>query len=132
MRPPRCGASEAKGRNKPHQPRSRGLRITSKKPTVHNETPQEKAKREGTHKRVRELRERSGKLGDFEYTGELLEWLKTRGVAIRGKPYLTEEEIMLGQSESRADLRKFDLALRRAVTDLHNDLVAGRIVGRIV
>jgi len=39
---------------------------------------------------------------------------------------------MLGQSESRADLRKFDLALRRAVTDLHNDLVAGRIVGRIV
>lgn len=122
----------AKGGAKARQPRSR-LSAGRPKITNRNEEPKVQAQREAARKRAAEHRERirkiaDRKIGDFEYDGRLLTWLEVYIRPHTGKPYLTEEAIALGQSERRTDLRRFDLALRGAVTAFFDDLVKGHVV----
>lgn len=111
-----------------------GRMITSMPPKVWNrdESPAAIAKRASARKRSAELRQRRKEnadrlIGSFAYDGRLLTLL---AICIRPhtqKPYLEEEAIALGQSEFRPDLRKYDLALRAAVTAFIDDVVQGRV-----
>lgn len=81
--------------------------------------PRRRSRRSQSSIESQKRRERGEAIGHFVYGAAWLDWLFAHRL-------MSEAEIQLGQSESKADRRLYDLALRRATTLVIDEILAGK------